>query len=690
MGPRSGRTTRQTQDTGTGRRGTCWAMVALGGWIALGGAAGRAGAQDRPGAESPDTTKTLAPYFFVKGGGDGQTESFPLRGTSAHVTIAGVIADVTVKQSYKNNGQSPIEATYVFPASTRAAVHGMRMTIGERVVEAQIREKQKARLEYEQAKQEGKTASLLEQHRPNVFQMNVANILPGDVVEVELRYTELIAPEEGIYEFVFPTLVGPRYSNRPEAGSAPDQRWTKNPFLHKGEATPYTFDIDVTLASATPVSDVVSPSHKVTTAFSGPQRASVSLDPQEQGGGNRDFILRYRLQGGRIETGLILERGEPESFFLLMAQPPRRVLPSQIAPREYIFLVDVSGSMNGFPISVSKQLLRSLLAGLRPTDLFNVVLFAGGSSQLAPTSLSADPVNVQRAINLIDGQAGGGGTELVPALRRALAIPATEGYARSLILTTDGYVDVEQEAFVIVREHLDQLNVFPFGIGSSVNRFLIEGLARAGLGEPFIATDPEEAQRVAERFRRIAAAPLLVDPQVQFDGLDVYDVEPARLPDVFAERPLIVFGKWRGEARGSVTLTGRSGQTPWTHTLDIGREAVTSRGQGLKYLWARHKIALLSDLNEIAANEESIQAVTELGLRYSLLTKYTSFVAVDHVVRRTEGDLKTVKQPLPLPQGVSELAVGGSVASAPEPETWALIFIAFAVLGGLTIKKLVA
>jgi Ca-activated chloride channel family protein len=669
-------------------RGMALALAGL--FVVLGTVPAIAQGQAQPAAENPDMSKTLAPYFLVKGGGEGQTESFPLRGTSAQVTIAGVIADVTVKQSYKNNGQTPIEATYVFPASTRAAVHGMRMTIGDRVVEAQIKEKQKARKEYEQAKSEGKTASLLEQHRPNVFQMNVANILPGDVVEVELRYTELIAPEEGVYELVFPTVVGPRYSNRPEAGSAPEQRWTKNPFLHKDAATPHAFDIAVTLAAATPVSEVVSPTHKVTTTFDGPQRATIRLDPQEKGGGNRDFILRYRLQGGQIETGLILEKGDQEHFFLLMVQPPRRVAPSQIAPREYIFLVDVSGSMNGFPINVSKQLLRSLLAGLRPTDLFNVVLFAGGSSQLSPTSVAADPANVQRAVHLIDTQQGGGGTELVPALKRALAIPANEGYARSLILTTDGYVDVEQEAFALVRDHLDQLNVFAFGIGSSVNRFLIEGLARVGQGEPFIATDEEEAARVAERFRRIASAPLLVDPQLQFEGLDVYDVEPARLPDVFAERPLVVFGKWRGEPRGSVTVTGRAGSTPWTHTIDVGRQAVTSTGQGLKYLWARHKIALLSDLNEIASNEETVRAVTELGLSYSLLTKYTSFIAVDHVVRRTEGDLQTVRQPLPLPQGVSNLAVGGQVSSAPEPETWALIFVALGVLGWITVKQLLA
>ncbi len=158
--------------------------------------------------------KTLSPYFFVKSD-DPAVDQLPLQSTSAIVNISGVIADVEVTQGYKNEGERPLEAIYIFPASTRAAIYGMKMIIGERTINAIVRTRDKARHEYELAKQQGKSASLLEQQRPNVFQINVANIMPGDVVRVELSYTELLVPADRVYEFVYPTVVGPRYSNQP-------------------------------------------------------------------------------------------------------------------------------------------------------------------------------------------------------------------------------------------------------------------------------------------------------------------------------------------------------------------------------------------------------------------------------------------------------------------------------------------
>ena len=185
-------------------------------------------------AESED--RTLSPYFFVKSDNP-QVDQLPLKSTSARVHIAGVIADVLVTQVYKNEGREPLEAVYVFPASTRAAVYGMKMTIGKRVIEARIKKRDEARREYEQARDQGKTASLLEQQRPNVFQMNVANILPGDEIKVELKYTELLVPTDRVYEFVYPTVVGPRYSNQPEATASASEHWVKNPYPPSGGET---------------------------------------------------------------------------------------------------------------------------------------------------------------------------------------------------------------------------------------------------------------------------------------------------------------------------------------------------------------------------------------------------------------------------------------------------------------------
>jgi Ca-activated chloride channel family protein len=243
----------------------------------------------------PETSddRTLSPYFFVKSD-DPALDRLPLKATSASVRISGVIADVLVTQIYKNEGKKPIEAVYVFPASTRAAVYGMKMTIGKRVIEAKIKKRDEARRDYEKARDQGKNASLLEQQRPNVFQMNVANIMPGDEIRVELSYTELLVPESGEYQFVYPTVVGPRYSNQPAADAPPSEKWVASPYLHEGKKPPYAFDLKVKLASGIPLKEIASSSHTVDVSYSGPSRAAVRLSSKDKAGGNRDFILTDR------------------------------------------------------------------------------------------------------------------------------------------------------------------------------------------------------------------------------------------------------------------------------------------------------------------------------------------------------------------------------------------------------------
>jgi Ca-activated chloride channel homolog len=623
-----------------------WTLVILA--VLLLGSAG-AFAQPETGGD-----KTLSPYFFVKSD-DPDLDQLPLKSTSAHVRISGVIADVAVTQVYKNEGKRPIEAIYVFPASTRAAVYSMKMTIGERTLIAKIAKREDARRDYEEAKQAGKSASLLEQQRPNVFQMNVANILPSDVIHVEMKYTELLVPTDAVYEFIYPTVVGPRYSNQE---THPRDNWLANPYLQQGELPADSFDMKVDLAAGMPVQNLTCPSHKVGVTYDGPSSASVALDSSEKNGGNRDFILKYRLAGGRIETGLLLYKGAEENFFLLMLQPPRRPAEKEILPREYIFIVDVSGSMHGFPLDISKKLLKDLIGNLRAGDKFNVLLFAGGSSLMSEESLAASPENIQRALTLIEHQRGGGGTELLPALKRALGIPRAEGFSRTVVIATDGYVAVEEKAFDLIRNSLGDANVFTFGIGSAVNRHLIEGMARVGMGEPFVITKPEEAGEKAVKFRQLILSPVLTRVKVDFQRFEVFDVEPPSLPDVLAERPVTVFGKWRGTPGGSIRVTGLRGTRPFEAIVPVERTKLMERNSALRYLWARHRIALLSDYNQLRPNDERGKEVTNLGLSYNLLTAYTSFVAIDFQVRLVDGQAVTVKQPLPLPQGVSNYAVG--------------------------------
>jgi Ca-activated chloride channel family protein len=612
-------------------------------------------AQEAGAGDVPED-KTLAPYFFVKG--DPSVDRLPLKDTHVDIAVSGVIADVKVVQTYRNEGSRPINASYVFPASTRAAVYGMRMRLGDQIIVAKIKEREAAKQEFDEAREKGKSASLLEQNRPNVFSMSLANIMPGEQVEIELRYTELLVPTEGIYEVVFPTVVGPRYSSQTESGAKKEDRWVKSPYLHEGKKPTSTLHISSRISAGVPIQDLTCPSHSISPQWVSSTVAQVSLDDEDTFQGNRDFVLRYRLAGNQIASGLILYQGQDENFFLYMAQPPQSVVTEDIPAREYIFVVDVSGSMEGFPLNTSKQLLRDLIGQLRPTDLFNVVLFAGDASILSEKSLQANQENISRAISLLEQQRGSGGTELLPAIKQAMSIPRAADISRSIVLVTDGYISGEQGVFDYIRENLNECNVFSFGIGSSVNRYLIEGVARAGMGEPFIVTQESEAAAMAARFREYIQTPLLTDIQIQSKGFETYDVYPGRLPDLMAQRPVILFGKWRGTVGGTIELRGKTGRGDYFTTFDVAGVQPDEGNRALRYLWARSRIAELSDYGSGNVAEDRVKEVTSLGLKYNLLTQYTSFIAVREQVTNPTGSAEDVEQPLPLPMGVSDLAVG--------------------------------
>ena len=622
-----------------------------------------------------DTDATLAPYFLIDGM-DTATDSFPLKETNVSVNINGIFAETFVTQTYSNEGQEPINATYVFPASSRVTIHGMKMEIGDEIITAKIKEKEEARHDYEQAKSEGKSASLLEQQRPNVFTMDVANVMPGDIIRIELHYTEMITPTDGIYQFVFPTVAGPRYTSPSVPKSLKAETWIASPFLRLGDTPREKYNINVNLSAGVPITDLQCGSHKIDVAWDNQTSARISLSNPEEFAGNRDFILDYKLTGTEISSGLMLGTGDSENFFLLMVQPPERYTPETIPPREYIFILDVSGSMYGFPLDTSKELIRDLAGSLRETDRFNVILFSDSLIQMSPESVPATAENVQKAFALIDNEEGGGGTELAPALETALAIPASPGAARSVIAITDGYISGEREIFDIIGRNIGTTNFFSFGIGSSVNRYLIDGIAKTGLGESFVVTDPSEAASTADRFRTYIQSPVLTDVQVTYDGFDVYDIEPPTLSTLFASRPIVLFGKWKGEPSGTIHITGKTGGRDYAEDIPVSAAIPLEANNIIQYLWARTRVERLTDYGmteDLQANAK--KEVTELGLRYSMMTPYTSFIAVTEKVRNTEGKSTDVKQPLPIPMNVSEWAIGNGYTVGSEPGSLLLVLL---------------
>ncbi len=532
---------------------------------------------------------------------------------------------------------------------------------------------------FEEAKSEGKSASLLEEETPNVFSMNVANIMPGDTIAIELHYTEQIFSTDNIYQFVFPTVVGPRYISPLYDAEAADENWAATPYIPEGGAAPGTYDIHVNLSAGVPIADLLCTSHGTDVVWRDITNAQVTLSDPEDFAGNRDFILEYRLTGEEIASGLVLDTGETENFFMLSIQPPERYEIEDIPPREYIFVMDVSGSMSGFPIDTSKELMLNLLNNLRETDTFNLILFSDTSTWLSDVSLPASEANIQSAIRLINKKEGRGGTELALALEDAVELPDSENVSRSIIVITDGYIWGEEEIFKIVHENLDTANFFSFGIGSSVNRYLIEGIAKAGQGESFVATEPEAASAAADRFRTYVQTPILTDIKVEFDGFDVYDTEPQNQPTLFAQRPIILYGKWRGEPTGTIRITGKTGTQDYHQEISVS-EVSQEANSALRYLWARNRIDRITDYGINPNKEEAAAEVTAIGLQYSILTPYTSFVAVLDTIRNPEGESTDVDQPNPLPLHVSNLAVGYTIGSEPGD----MILIICAVLLALT------
>ena len=618
-----------------------------------------------------------SPYFEIAG--DHEIDCFPLKSSHSEVTITGSIAEITLTQIYTNEGNKTIDATYLFPASSGAAVHGMLMKIGNRTIRAEIQEKTKARQTFEEAKKQKKSASLLTQKRPNLFSMEMATILPGDQLTLTLEYSEILKPNSGDYEFVIPTAIGPRYRER---GTPPDS--IENHFLNEGKQTPTRFSVNVNLSSPLPIQRLACPSHEQSTiTFTSKTTASVNLNEAEP---DRDFMIRYQLSGPRILSGLLSHKGSEENTFLIQLEPPREIMPQDIPERDFIFVIDVSGSMKGFPLNLAKDLFRELAEELRPEDRFNMLLFAGANKVLSGKSLQATDANVDRAINFLNSSDGTGGTRLLNALEEALELPHDHDHSRSLILISDGYIEAETEVFDLIKNKARGTNIFPLGVGSSVNRHLLEGLSHFTGRDHFIVTHSSESDTAVTRFKNIISTPVLTNIQITSETVTLSDLLPARQPDLFYGQTLSLVGKWQGS--GTIYMTGTTGNgEKLTQSFEIQN---SSTHPSLPTLWARTKVKELSDFAQLTDRDTEKKQVTELGLKHHLLTPFTSFVAVTEEIRETEGKSILVKQAKPLPLGVSNSAKvegSGSSNNIPEPSSGLLILLVGALTLSLRIRN---
>jgi len=597
----------------------------------------------------------------------------PLAETRVRGTVSGFVARVKVTQVYVNPYDAVIEATYVFPLPERAAVTSMIMHLSDRDVVAEIKEKQEAEQIYKEAVEAGHTAALMTQQRPNIFTQKVGNIPAGDRIEVELEYVDMLKYTEGVSAFIFPTVVGPRYipgqplprpdqeacSRCADTDRVPDASAISPPVLRSNETSAHRINLELELAPGMPIAKLTSPSHDLSVDRQGDDRAVVRIAHGDRIP-DKDFILRIDLRGKRpAVTVLAHKNGGGNGYLTLAVQPPAFPRSGEIAPKDLFFVVDNSGSMHGKPIEACKELVRTALRGMNPDDRFTIMRFSDYVSALSRTPLKNTPENVERGIEFIDAMGGMGGTEMLSGIRRALEGSVDPGRVRVVFFLTDGYIGNETEILKAVKEENEsQARLFSLGVGSSVNRYLLTGMARLGRGQAQIMRYDEDPGPFVERFYRMVRNPVLTDVQISWGGMDVFDQTPEVIPDLFDTRPLLVHARYGRAQSGTVTLGGRIGSQTFSYQVPVDLPGQNHRPE-VASLWAREKIGEWTD-EEAQFPEKHKDEITRLALEHSMMSKYTAFVAVDREVvsRKPTQPLIPMSQRLPLPDGVTERALG--------------------------------
>jgi Ca-activated chloride channel family protein len=596
-------------------------------------------------------------------------DALPLKHTDVRAEITGIVAEVEVRQTYQNTRDEAIEAVYTFPLPENSAVRDMEIVIGDRTIRAEIQRRDEARRTYERARARGNTAALLEQERSNVFMQSVANIPPGEEIDVVIRYVQDMTYDAGQYEFVFPMVVGPRYT----AGADDADRVTPS-VVGKGTRTGHDIDVEVSLDAGMPVRDVRAPNHDVQTRQGATGQATVTL-AKAKSIPNRDFVLRYRVDADQVQSTLFVSEGE-DPYFTLLMQPPTVDVDALVGQREMIFVVDVSGSMSGKPLAMCKYAMRKALRQLRPTDTFNVYVFAGRTGQAFDEPMPANQENTAAAESFIQGLRAGGGTEILNAVDAALKPSVGGDRHRYVFFMTDGFVAIEEDVFARTRKWVRSLEergqrarVFAMGTGSSPNRELLDKLTKAGDGVAVYASNREDPARAVDTYYRYVDHAVFTNPKLNWGRAKPSGLHPERLPDLYASRPGVVHGKLTGAAPKSLTLQGKVGTKTVRVPVRVERLAsAPSAVQG--QLWARAEIEELTLRGAVDGNRR-VDEITALGLEHRLVTAYTSFVAVDQSRVVGYGQPERVEQPVDAPEAVDMAMAGARVYDEADSESYA-------------------
>ncbi|PKH56507.1 marine proteobacterial sortase target protein [Shewanella sp. Choline-02u-19] len=642
--------------------------------------------------------------------------SLPMK-TQVHMQVSGWTNRVSVRHEFHNDQPFWVNGEYVFPLPSEAAVDGLRMLIGDRVIEGEIKEKRKAKALFNEAKKAGKKASLLEQKKANIFSAQVANLAPGETLVVELNYQQLVNYDQGMFSLRFPMVVAPRYY--PKAGSAAASVNSNSTFIATSVANYATaavdvwnsvsqkksqnwinsVDIEVELDAGLAISEIDSPYHQVNIRRNDDGQANIHLIAAKA---NSDFVLNWRPSVGSTPTAAIFSQQgktylghqlnqntnqasksqldpQPSSplslnshssddaksgkipitpqaqYALVMLLPPQQgSISTVVAPRELILVIDTSGSMSGEAIEQAKSAIIYALSGLSSQDSFNILQFNSRVYALAEQSLTANAKNIGRAQAYVQSLEADGGTEMSLALDKALNQQASStGSLRQVLFITDGAVGNEPQLFNQIRNQLHGSRLFTIGIGAAPNGHFMQRAAELGRGTYTYIGKQSEVKSKMVAMLDKLEKPTVTDVELRFADGSIPDYWPATIPDLYAHEPIMVAMKLPSYSEKEFVVSGQLAGQFWQQQLSIEKN---SGAKGLDLIWARKQIAALELSKEAANNDRIEKQITAISLNYHVMSAYTSLVAIDKTPARPDGVMVVDGQVLPhMPKGWQRL-----------------------------------
>jgi len=595
--------------------------------------------------------------------------------TDIEAQVSGLVTRVSVSQSFRNDGQEWVEGIYVFPLPDSAAVDRLRMHIGERIIEGEIREKEQAKKEYEQAKTAGQKTSLVEQQRANLFTTSVANIGPGESITVEIEYLETIRYDDGNFSLRFPLTLTPRYipgtplPGRKGSGWSPDTlRVTDASLITPPVVTrsrDHKISFAATINAGVPLEFIASRYHPIDVSDESGRYEIKLVDASTPM--DHDLELTWRPAPDRAPRATVFSESiDGEPHLLVMLLPPNDIsAPVTYIPRELIFVIDTSGSMHGTSLSQAARALTLALDGLRAEDRFNVIQFNSVTSTLFKTSVDATPSNLRIAKRYVAGLKSTGGTEMRPAIAEALNSPHSESHLRQVIFITDGSVGNEQELFSLIERNLGDTRLFTVGIGSAPNGWFMRKAAEAGRGTFTLISALHEVNEKMGRLFGKLEQPQITDITVEWPNGTTAEAYPQTIPDLYSGEPIVIKARLDNEPKhgDQLKISGSSALGTWGAELAINSGEASP---GVAALWARARIEEFMDQERRGGNHDEIRkTVIDTALTHHLVSKYTSLVAVDRTPVRPR-DVKLGKEQVPnlLPYGQNVSAIFGFPATA--------------------------